>query len=92
MRAAAADRVRSGTELTSNASFAWAAARRVGGHYITSGKPMQNASIESFNGRTRDELLNATLFFNLAHAALRSPDGSPTTTAHQNTHLAMSLT
>ena len=31
------------------------------------GKPQQNAFIESFNGRLRDELLNETLFASLAH-------------------------
>jgi putative transposase len=31
------------------------------------GKPQQNAFIESFNGRLRDELLNETLFSSLAH-------------------------
>jgi putative transposase len=31
------------------------------------GKPQQNAFIESFNGRLRDELLNETLFTSLAH-------------------------
>ena len=29
---------------------------------------MQNGFVESFNGRMRDELLNETLFFDLAHA------------------------
>lgn len=33
--------------------------------YIAPGKPMQNAFIESFNGRLRDELLNETLFTSL---------------------------
>ena len=37
-------------------------------HYIAPGKPMQNAFIESFNGRLRDELLNETLFTSLAQA------------------------
>ena len=37
-------------------------------HYIAPGKPMQNAFIESFNGRLRDELLNETLFTSLARA------------------------
>ena len=37
-------------------------------HYIAPGKPTQNAFIESFNGRLRDELLNETLFVSLAHA------------------------
>ncbi|MBX5173739.1 transposase, partial [Rhizobium sp. NZLR1b] len=32
------------------------------------GKPIQNAFIESFNGRLRDEFLNETLFSSLAHA------------------------
>ena len=29
---------------------------------------MQNGSVESFNGRMHDELLNETLFLSLAHA------------------------
>ena len=29
---------------------------------------MQNGFVESFNGRMRDEILNETLFRNLAHA------------------------
>jgi putative transposase len=37
-------------------------------HYIAPGKPQQNAFIESFNDRLRDELLNETLFGSLAHA------------------------
>jgi putative transposase len=41
---------------------------RVDWHYIAPGKPMQNAFIESFNGRLRDELLNETLFTSLAQA------------------------
>jgi len=57
-----------GTELTSNAVLARSGARSVGWHYIAPGKPMQNGFVESFNGRMRDELLNETLFFDLAHA------------------------
>ena len=41
---------------------------RVAWHYIAPGKPTQNAFIESFNGRLRDELLNETLFRSLPHA------------------------
>jgi len=37
-------------------------------YYTTPGKPAQNAFVESFNGRMRDELLNETLFTSLAHA------------------------
>ncbi len=57
-----------GSELTSNTIRAWADQSRVTWHYIAPGKPMQNAFIESFNGRMRDELLNETLFFGLDHA------------------------
>ncbi len=37
-------------------------------HYIQSGKPTQNAFIESFNGRPRDELLNEEVVENLPDA------------------------
>ena len=59
-----------GSELTSNAILAWADQSRVAWHYIAPGKPMQNAFIESFNGRLRDELLNETLFTSLAKARI----------------------
>ena len=36
--------------------------------YIAPDKPMQNAFVESFNGRMRDELLNESLFQGLGHA------------------------
>jgi putative transposase len=57
-----------GTELTSNAILTWADQSHVAWHYIAPGKPTQNAFIESFNGRLRDELLNETLFTSLAQA------------------------
>src|SRR3954447_4299893 len=57
-----------GTELTSAAILAWSDREQVGWHYIAPGKPMQNAFVESFNGRMRDELLNETLFGSLPHA------------------------
>lgn len=57
-----------GTELTSNAILRWCSENRVEWHYIAPGKPMQNGFVESFNGRMRDELLNETMFRNLAHA------------------------
>src|SRR5215475_13867825 len=69
-----------GTELTSNAILRWADQSRVAWHYIAPGKPMQNAFIESFNGRLRDELLNETLFTSLAQARINSDVGKPTTT------------
>jgi len=57
-----------GTELTSTAILAWSDREQVGWHYIAPGKPVQNAFVESFNGRLRDELLNETLFGSLPHA------------------------
>lgn len=57
-----------GTELTSTAILRWSQDTGVEWHYIAPGKPQQNAFIESFNGRLRDELLNETLFSSLAHA------------------------
>lgn len=57
-----------GTELTSNAVLTWTANSQVDWHYIDPGKPVQNAFIESFNGRLRDEFLNETLFTSLAQA------------------------
>jgi len=56
-----------GTELTSNAVLRWAA-ERVSWHYIQPGKPVQNAFIESFNSKLRDECLNEHFFFGLAEA------------------------
>jgi putative transposase len=55
-----------GTELTSMAILQWSQERQIEWHYIAPGKPTQNAFIESFNGRLRDELLNETLFTSLA--------------------------
>jgi putative transposase len=57
-----------GTELTSMAILRWCQDTGIGWHYIAPGKPQQNAFVESFNGRLRDELLNETLFVSLAHA------------------------
>jgi putative transposase len=56
------------TELTSTAILAWSDRQKVAWHYIAPGKPVQNAFIESFNGRLRDELLNEILFRSLPHA------------------------
>lgn len=57
-----------GTEFTSKAILTFADDRKIDWHYIAPGKPTQNAFIESFNGRLRDELLNETLFPSLHHA------------------------
>ncbi|AMS44932.1 putative transposase [Aminobacter aminovorans] len=57
-----------GTEFTSNAILGFADRQGIDWHYIAPGKPIQNAFIESFNGRLRDELLNETLFPSLSQA------------------------
>jgi putative transposase len=57
-----------GTEFTSQAILRWSQEAGIEWHYIAPGKPMQNAFIESFNGRLRDECLNKNLLSNLAEA------------------------
>ena len=56
-----------GTELTSIAVLQWAT-DRLAWHYIQPGKPMQNAFVESFNSKLRDECLNEHVFTRLAEA------------------------
>lgn len=63
-----------GTELTSMTILCWTQETRIEWHYIAPGKPTQNAFIESFNGRLRDELLNETIFTLLADARLALAD------------------
>ena len=50
-----------GPEFRSRALAAWSAERGVRLEFIQPGKPVQNAFVESFNGRLRDECLNAQL-------------------------------
>ena len=60
-----------GTEFTCNAMLAWSKETGIDWHFIAQGKPIQNAFVESFNGRMRDEFLNETLFFDLDDARTR---------------------
>ena len=57
-----------GPEFTSRALDRWAYGRGVDLKLIAAGKPTQNAYIESFNGKFRDECLNDHYFNTLAHA------------------------
>jgi putative transposase len=57
-----------GSELTSRAVLDWTNRTGVDWHYIAPGKPVQNAFVESFNGRFRDECLNEEVFASLAEA------------------------
>ncbi|WP_369931352.1 IS3 family transposase [Xanthomonas sp. NCPPB 2632] len=57
-----------GKEFCGKAMVAWAHERGVQLRLIEPGKPNQNAYIESFNGRLRDECLNEHWFPSLLHA------------------------
>ena len=61
-------RTDNGKEFCSRAMLTWAHARGVQLFLIEPGKPNQNAYIESFNGRFRDECLNEHWFTSLRHA------------------------
>jgi transposase InsO family protein len=61
-------RTDNGKEFCSRAMLTWAHARGVQLFLIEPGKLNQNAYIESFNGRFRDECLNEHWFTSLQHA------------------------
>lgn len=60
-----------GPEFTGRHFTAWCAEKKITVVYIQPGKPMQNGQIESFNGRLRDECLNANWFGSLEDARNR---------------------
>jgi len=57
-----------GPELTSRHFLAWCIERKIEVVHIEPGKPVQNAHVESFHGKLRDECLNASWFQNLFEA------------------------
>jgi putative transposase len=57
-----------GPEGTSRAMFDWSERTGVRLRFIEPGKPVQNAFVESFNGKFRDECLNLHWFRSLRHA------------------------
>lgn len=63
-------RIRSdnGPEFVSTAMFVWFEERKIEHELITPGKPNENAFIESFNSRFRDECLNEHVFIDLNDA------------------------
>ena len=63
--------VDNGPEFAGRVLDAWAARRGVKLHFITPGRPVENAYIESFNGKFRDECLNEEWFLGLADARAR---------------------
>lgn len=63
-----------GPEFISRALDVWAYERGVTLHFIRPGKPVENAFIESFNSRFRDEFLNQNWFHDLPDARRRIAD------------------
>jgi putative transposase len=57
-----------GPEFAGQALDVWAYQRGVKLHFIEPGKPIQNAFVESFNGKMRDECLNEHWFGTVAGA------------------------
>jgi putative transposase len=61
-------RTDNGPEFTGKAMLTWAHRNGIALRLIEPGKPNQNAYVESFNGRLRDECLNEHWFTSLFHA------------------------
>jgi len=60
--------VDNGSEFFSRAMDSWAYRNQVKLDFIRPGRPVENAFIESFNGRLRDECLNTQVFLSLEDA------------------------
>jgi putative transposase len=63
-------RTDNGPEFIGRAMLGWAHRQGITLRLIEPGKPNQNAYVESFNGRFRDECLNEHWFTSLTHARL----------------------
>lgn len=61
-------RIDNGPEFAGQALDAWAYRNGVTLDFITPGRPMENAFVESFNGKFRDECLNQHWFLSLRDA------------------------
>jgi len=57
-----------GPEFAGKALDEWAYRKGVRLNFIRPGKPIENAFVESFNGRFRDECLNTNWFLSVKHA------------------------
>ena len=75
--------VDNGPEFAGRTLDAWAYARGVTLRFIRPGKPIENAYVESFNGKFRDECLNEHWFVSLADA-----QGGDRSLAHRLQHRA----
>jgi putative transposase len=63
-----------GPELTAAVLREWCQRRSTGTAYIEPGSPWQNAYVEPFNSRLRDELLNVEVLTSLAEAQALAAD------------------
>ncbi len=61
-------RIDNGSEFTGQAMDQWAHAKQIKLDFIRPGKPNENAFIESFNGKFRNECLNENWFLSLEDA------------------------
>lgn len=60
-----------GPEFTSRHFLAWCLEKKIALVHIEPGRPVQNAHVESFHGKLRDECLNASWFGNLFEARVK---------------------
>jgi putative transposase len=74
-----------GPEFTSRVFDQWAYDNQVRLQFIEPGKPIQNAFIESFNSRLRQERLNEHLFVSLDDARSKIGSGESNTIASDRT-------
>jgi len=63
-----------GPEMTCNAIAEWSRFSSTGSVFIEPGSPWQNAFVESFNGKLRDELLAIEMFHSLLEAKVLAED------------------
>lgn len=70
-----------GTEFASRAVDEWAHRNGVKLDFIRPGKPIENAEIESFHGRPRQEFLKENWFMSLEDAKMKIKTGARTATS-----------
>jgi len=67
-------RMDNGPEMTCHAIADWCRFSPTGSVFIEPGSPWQNAFVESFNGKLRDELLAVEMFHTLLEAKVMAED------------------
>jgi putative transposase len=80
-----------GPEFTANALRDWCRFSRAGSAYIEPGSPWQNAYVESFGSRIRDELLSVEMFTCLTEAKVMVEDWRHDYN-HHRPHSALGMT